>query len=179
MIEIIDNLLSEDDFFKIKEYFIGNFSKLPWFYSDSVVYDHDSEIGKKEIEDIFNFQFVHTFYDKHVPSSNHISIIEPIYDKIVDKYKFVAFMRIKANLLTNNRKEKIFPFHVDFNGFKGKTAIFYINTNNGKTIFENGEKIDSIENRLVIFDSKLEHTGTTCSDQSTRCLINFNFFAND
>ena len=57
------------------------------------------------------------------------------------------------------------------------SAIFFINTNNGKTLFKNIDKeIISKENRIVIFDGRLEHTGTTCTDQRNRILINFNYF---
>ena len=65
--------------------------------------------------------------------------------------------------------------HVDFDNFLGKTAIFYVNSNNGYTVFENGLKVDSQENRLVVFNSDLLHAGTTCTDQKIRCVINFNF----
>jgi hypothetical protein len=57
-----------------------------------------------------------------------------------------------------------------------KTAIFYLNTNDGYTIFEkDGEKIDSLENRMLIFDSSERHSGTNCTDQKYRAVINFNF----
>ena len=44
------------------------------------------------------------------------------------------------------------------------TAIYYVNTNNGKTVFENGMEVDSVGNRLFVFDSNEEHTGTTSTD---------------
>jgi hypothetical protein len=50
-----------------------------------------------------------------------------------------------------------------------------MNTNNGKTIFKNGKQINSIENRIVIFDSNLQHTGTSHTDTKRRVLINFNY----
>ena len=57
-----------------------------------------------------------------------------------------------------------------------KTGIFYMNTNNGKTIFEDGEEIDSIENRMVVFPASKRHAGTTHTDTIYRCVINFNWF---
>ena len=36
-------------------------------------------------------------------------------------------------------------------------------------------KINCIANRLVIFDSSLEHAGFTCTDEDTRVVINFNY----
>ena len=55
------------------------------------------------------------------------------------------------------------------------TAIFYINTNNGYTEFENGEKIESVANRLIMFPSNIKHRGVTQTDEQTRIMINFNF----
>jgi hypothetical protein len=54
-----------------------------------------------------------------------------------------------------------------------KTGIFYINTNNGYTKFKNKKLIKSEENKLIFFDSSKEHTGTTCTDELFRIVINF------
>ena len=72
-------------------------------------------------------------------------------------------------------------FHVDGfdkdNGYEGDslTAIYYINTCNGYTEFKTGEKVKSVSNRMVIFDSELEHQGVTATDDKRRVLINFNY----
>ena len=57
-----------------------------------------------------------------------------------------------------------------------RTAIYYVNTNNGETIFKNGKKEKSTENKMVIFSPNLEHAGTTHTDSLTRILINFNYY---
>ena len=69
----------------------------------------------------------------------------------------------------------IHGYHTDF-PFECKTAIFYINSNNGLTLFKNGQIIESVENRMVIFNSQLEHTGTTSTDTKNRIVVNFNYF---
>ena len=56
------------------------------------------------------------------------------------------------------------------------TSIFYINTNNGHTRFENGKRVESVANRMVTFPSHLQHTGTSCTNARTRVLINFNYY---
>ena len=55
------------------------------------------------------------------------------------------------------------------------TAIFYINTNNGYTEFENAEKIESVAIRFIMFPSNIKHRGVTQTDEQTRIMINFNF----
>ena len=84
---------------------------------------------------------------------------------------------MKLNL--NPRRSTIMEhgFHVDNDLPKAKTAVFYFNDNNGYTIFEKtGEKVYSKENRIVIFDNNLRHTGTTCTNTNRRVVMNINFY---
>ena len=70
-------------------------------------------------------------------------------------------------------------FHTDFptdSDFKFTTGILYINDNDGYTIFENGEKVDSVRNRYVEFASDIRHSGSSCTNQKRRLVINFNYF---
>jgi Rps23 Pro-64 3,4-dihydroxylase Tpa1-like proline 4-hydroxylase len=57
-----------------------------------------------------------------------------------------------------------------------KTAVFYINSNNGSTIFKDGTEIESIANRLVVFKSNLDHSSVSCTDQKARYVINLNYY---
>ena len=56
------------------------------------------------------------------------------------------------------------------------TAIFYMNTNNGYTLLETEEKIESVENRLVVFPCDMLHTGVSQTDTKIRVTLNLNFF---
>ena len=56
-----------------------------------------------------------------------------------------------------------------------KTAIFYINTNDGYTVFEDGTKINSVANRICIFPHWMKHSGTTCTNTNRRIALNLNF----
>ncbi len=74
-------------------------------------------------------------------------------------------------------------FHYDVSDFIPEqaknwiTSILYINTNNGYTRFETGEVVESVENRLVTFPANLKHTGTSCTDEKVRVVVNFNYFS--
>ena len=58
-----------------------------------------------------------------------------------------------------------------------KTALFYINTNNGCTEFECGVRVSSVANRVCIFDSNLQHRGVTHTEgDPQRIVVNFNYF---
>ena len=82
--------------------------------------------------------------------------------------------RVKSNLNPRTHKHIKRNFHTDTR-YKHKTSILYINTNNGWTEFEDGSKVNSVANRMVIFDSLIRHTGVTCTDEKVRVLINFNY----
>ena len=56
------------------------------------------------------------------------------------------------------------------------TAIFYINSNNGYTIFKDTkEKVKSVPNRLLKFDTRMKHSGVSSTDEKRRVVINFNY----
>jgi hypothetical protein len=161
-IQVIDNFLELDSLQQIQEVMLKDY--FAWFFNDSVSSENNLEN--------YNFQFTHTFFRDDKVTSAWFFLL----DIILEKISLTTLLKIKANLLTISEKQKIFDYHVDIaDKIKGKTAIFYVNSNNGFTLFEDGTKISSVANRIVIFDNNILHTGTTCSDQKTRCVINFNY----
>jgi len=136
-----------------------------WYYNP-VLDKEDLDPNVKQ-----NFQFTHTFFNFNRVQSEYFDLLTPIFIKI----KPIALVRVKANLLLNTDKIVEHGMHVDFKNPKVTTGIFYINTNNGYTKFENGKKIKSIQNQYVEFDSQLKHTGTSCTDAEKRLVINFNY----
>ena len=155
-IKIIDNFLDKEFFLQLQNLILGE--HFSWFFNDYKVYKNDND-----------FQFVHTVVKESKTTSNFIKYMNPILNKL-NAQKTV---KVKLNLQT--KKDKIYNhmFHIDVPNVT--TSIFYINNNNGKTIFKNGEEISSVENRMVIFNSNLEHTGTSHTDTKRRVLINFNY----
>ena len=167
-IKVIDNFLDKDEFNLLKNVLAGD--SFPWFKSKIL-----SEYGAKgpAIDEIENNQFCHLFYHNFCPQSNFINILDPIITKINP----AAIIRIKANLNTKTDKIIEHGFHLDYQGSQElKTSIFYINTNDGYTLFENNEKIESVENRFLEFNSNYFHTGTSTTNTSARIVINFNYY---
>jgi hypothetical protein len=161
-IEIIDNFLSKEDFENIKNtMFSSNFS---WYYNSKKTLEEDSD---------HNFQFVHIFYNNYSINSEYMQILNPV----INKLNPLALVRIKANLTVKTNEVVDYGYHTDFKtDTKLYSAVYYINNNNGYTKFENNKIVESKENRMVIFDSQLLHTGTTHTDERLRVLINFNFY---
>ena len=182
--EIIDNFIDQIEFDKLQTEVMGG--EFIWFYND------DIDIGKNDPDKnkypkVDNFMFTHMFYFSGVMRSQDCGILNPIF-KIINP---ISLWRIKANLLTRTPKIVENIFHVDIGGTKkdGKyfklseeklkhwtTSIFYMNTNNGYTKFEDGTKVESIANRFVTFPANMKHYGTSCTDEKRRVVINFNYF---
>jgi len=163
MIKIKDNYIKKEDMKNIKNMFLSNL--FPWY-----VNTNKTSIDPKEYtKDKNDYQLTHTFVANGEVNSNAYENLLPI----INKMKVKNFIRIKANLVPNTDKIYKFEKHKD-QDLDCKAAIFYINTNNGLTIFDK-EKVKAKENRMVFFKGNQIHQGTTCTDQKFKLLINFNY----
>ena len=167
--EIIDNFLSQEEHQHIENIMIGPDGRFPWYLNDYKSSDNDL----MQKDSLYNFQFTHVFHIfNNITSEWYSQIAFPIVKKI----QVAALLRIKANLNPITNEILKFGWHVDFPADYGhKTAIYYVNSNNGKTIFKNGLEVDSVANRLVVFDPTMMHTATSCTNKKVRCVINFNY----
>ena len=158
MIQIIDNFLPIEEFKSIQSLMMG--SEFKWFYSEGRTYVDDGE-----------YYMVHMFYQPEVGSnSEHLEIWNTFMNKVGAK----ECTRIKANLTFDTPTIEPATFHIDYSDMK--TATFYINTNNGYTEFESGVRVSSVANRVCIFDSNLQHRGTTHTEgDNQRIVVNFNY----
>jgi len=165
--EVIDDFLPQKLFQVIQDNLMG--LEFPWFFNKNVDYDDD-------FASLDDFQFTHMFFRNDPSWTGLTTSLEwwQMLHPYLDKLNHSAMLRVKANL--NPRTSKIIKrrWHIDTT-LRCKTAIAYMNTNNGYTTFKDGTKVDSVANRMIIFDSELDHTGTTCTDQKSRVIINFNF----
>ena len=164
---INDNFLSPQDFETIRNEVTA--VEFQWSFSQHV--DHPEE-------DPTPGQFVHTAYYGSVPCSDFYNRLAPILEHKLD---CCCLYRIKLNLQPRLPEPEFSTFHTDTDHWEASraaqwtTSIFYVNTCNGYTELENGQKIESVENRLVSFPSNIEHRGVTQTDEQTRILINFNY----
>ena len=157
---IYKNFLPNDVFKKLKDTMRGAY--FPWYYNDYV-----DEINEKG--DTFQFTFTFLRNQKYECWGEWKDIIIPVLKNIEHK----KMNRVKANLLTKTNKIVEHTYHTDQT--KGTTGILYLDNSNGYTKFKNGKKVFSEENKYVEFDSTLKHTGSTCTDEKRRIVINFNY----
>jgi hypothetical protein len=157
--EIIENFLEKNEFLYLK--YIFTQKDFPWFLIRGINNDTDPY-----------YQFVHLFHFENKVKSDFFKELSPL----IKKLKIRSLLKIKANLLPKENKIIEHGYHCDFNYSDSKTAVFYINNNNGYTKFKNGFISKSEENKIIIFNSNEEHTGTTCTDSDYRIVINLNYF---
>ena len=165
MHKVIDDFLDKEDFIFVHNLIMNE--PFPWFYMDSY---RESGLEKDKTN---NFSYhLHMLYDNNVPSSPHFDNILPLIMKKID---VKTLIRVKINSYTKEDKLIEHDLHTDYD-YSNNGAIFSINTCDGYTKLEDGTKIESIENRLVTFNTNVQHTGSTCTDSKERVVINLNYF---
>ena len=152
-------------------------SYMDWYYNDTINFSIDGD------DSDYNFQFTHDIYQFEKSgvlslqnSEFKLSYKELIYP-ILTKLNAKALLRIKFNLNVRTNEIVVGGFHRDLPNISTpyKVAVFYLNTNNGYTLFKCGSKIESVANRIVIFDGNLEHSGTSCTNQKRRIVLNIDY----
>jgi hypothetical protein len=164
--KIIDDFLPKNDLVALQNILLKN--DFSWYYLDTVAQMRDPDKS--------HYYFVNCLYDKSVPISQvFYDFIQPIHSAMQKHDIFLkALLRLKANMYPSTKKIVQHDFHTDM-PFEHKGLILSINTCNGATILEDGTKIDSVANRLLMFDSSKPHASTTCTDQNVRVNINMNY----
>lgn len=159
--QIIDNFLSEEDFENVKNFILN--PNFPWHLTTIVTSKEEN------LPTAASYYFTHKFW-----SGFDVQQESQIFAPILDQIECRAIIRIKANLYPSTKTIVHHMDHVDY-GFNHRGAIFYLNTNNGFTVVDN-EEVESIENRLLLFDPTVPHHSTTCTNDKCRVNVNFNFF---
>ena len=110
-----------------------------------------------------------------------LGVVSPEMERIYPLVQVInphVWLRIKANLNPKKDKVEVRDFHTDVGPYNHVTSIYYINTCDGCTNFEDGTKVESVANRLLTFPSNKRHSGTACSDAKARIVLNLNYFPN-
>ena len=144
-----------------------------WFYFPTT----GDENSFKDNNVIETYHLTHTlyFYDDGI-NSPYYNLVKKILEYVQEKenIKVKTLLRIKANFSAKTHELIEYGHHVDYKNCT--TSIFYVNSNDGYTIFKKNKKIiNSEENKFISFNSNLMHAGTTCTDQNYRVVINFNY----
>jgi hypothetical protein len=112
------------------------------------------------------------------------SLWEQIKSTLIEKLQLKrnqSILRIKINATPRTSSIEETELHYDIISDRDQSvrphnvAIIYLNSNDGYTLFEDGTKVESVENRCVIFPGSLKHAGTSCTDTQLRMVLNINY----
>ena len=185
--QIIDNFLSEELFNNLKENVSSDYN--PWFFVPTI-----SSVNHKDLRRDYGFS---CFAVNNQPPSKYeryenipcALLVYNLHQKIKDEFGFKQVIRCRLDMTTyRGEDEMTFGPHIDLIG-KDYTTIFYLTKCNAPTIIYNEKtndatipnnltilkRIDSNENRLVVFKGDQIHSGMCATDVPRRILINTNF----
>lgn len=139
----------------------------PYFFRGTVAYDNSHEE---------KFIMGHRLYDwnegGNLTESKYIEgILQPLLNVLQPK----TLYRAQVNMNCRNDIRQFAHWHVDQPNMQHSTALYYVNTNNGWTEFENGTKVPCIGNSIGIWSENIRHRGAYQTDTAVRICININY----
>ena len=188
MINLHDDYLTKVEFGQLREEVF--FGGVPWYYNEA-------KVNGPESDDINNYQFTHLFYEMDTENrawtrSDQFPILTPFLSRL----EILGIYRIKANLeplkvglnvwhgeegTVSNEVSGVdryySQFHNDCDCDNMTTGIFYMNTCDGYTEFEDGSTVECRANRFITFPTSMRHRGVSQLDSRFKCVINFNYFS--
>ena len=153
MLQVINNFLNNNEFHSIRQ--IITSSHFPWYFPESGEKKFIHNLVKKNEEDIKTSFWI-------------TPILSPLLRKLEVYGKDIPDKNvISANIvLTHKTKETVESkpiedvFKIDLNE-PSETAKLYLNNNNGYTKIVGGDKVESVQNRLLIFPTNTSHFEAT------------------
>ena len=185
--KIIDNLLPNDVFGKLSStimnhdgYKCFDFTVNQNESDGSINYfgEQNPNTNTKKHEVLFTLDI----YKKGHNATMKNDLFYFLYDEFQMLYKVLNVKKMlimRANCTVNAQNNYHSAYHIDINKSKykgiGKTAILYLNTNNGGTQIKDGAFVKSIANSIAVFDNTTEHAGVWATDKKLRFVLNLNY----
>ena len=160
--EVIDNFLDKEYFDTIKNTLTS--LDMNWFYRDNMT--SDDEHGA--------CYFTHNFFLNNRVYSPFFNLLEPFLAKL----NISSLIELRSNMTISKKDQYESSWHVDNTYENSKTVILYLTTCNAKTLITVEKEIieiDSVENRVLIFDTDISHKMKSATDAKRRIIINLNY----
>jgi len=172
MVKIVDNYLDEHKFDKLRKMILNK--QFHWTWCDTVA----SENEENDLFYLTHVLCVNQTLNRqkswpHIHVSNFYNPFLDIFTNMVFDAKTI--IRVKVNCYPQGNVLEEHGMHQDYE-WEHKGALLSLNTCDGYTRFETGEKIDSVANRIIFFDPSIRHTSTNTTNDKRRININFNYF---
>jgi hypothetical protein len=170
----IDNFLPQEEFENIRDLILNQSeTESIGYFPRHYVTNYSNEFS--DVNPPWNWYATHMLYDFNRSQSSYCEQFYAIFVlKFYDMKIIKSLIRMKINFYPHSETLKVHGFHDDY-PFDHCGALFSINTCDGYTEFEDGTKVDSVANRLMLFNPKQPHRSTTTTTAFGRFNINFNF----
>lgn len=156
-VKVVDDFLPERLLRQITSVVLSD--QFPWYYNQYILTD-DSASG---------WQLTHTFVRDGKVNSTWMALLDPFLLRLGNP----LITRAKLNLNYSECGHRRSGLHID--SIDQTTSVFYLNTTNGGTEFEDGTTVAGVKNRMVTFDSNLQHTGIAHTGDGPRVVLNLNY----
>lgn len=161
MIKIIDNFLKPKLFDTIYSNVVMSYHH-NWRFAEALNANHTLDDNE--------FYFESLIYQEGTIYLSNYQFFESFWTLLNIK----ELLRIKANCYPSKENLVEHAPHFDY-PFDHNGAILYLNTCDGYTKLHDGTKVESVKNRLLLFNAGLRHQSTNCTNAKARFNINFNF----
>ena len=169
-IKVVDNFLPIFEFAPMKSEIEG--ANFPWYWQENSHANYfDGEWKADSVP-----QLCHGFIEDRKDISDWYNIFR--FSTIFKKLDVEIIDKFKVNCNYKTSENNIGWFHTDFTDDRKDTmttSIFYLNSNNGGTKFEDGTFVNSVSNRMVTFDCSLKHAPVSCKDSDRRVVASINY----
>ena len=176
--DIIENFLPEYQCKSLEDTVLS--SDFPWYFNSKLNVTEKNVIKPKTRNYLGNYYFYHYAYLRENPSnSRYLDAFTSILNKLSIPLDNVD--RIKVNLYPRTNQLVHHLSHQDYTSknqqrFGMRTALYYVNTNNGFTKFDGTfKRVKSKRNRIVLFDGSNPHHSTTTTDVNYRISVNYDY----
>ena len=159
--KVIDNFLPDDVFENIQNKLMDTM----WIFQKTVALNRD----KEEFENSFH---IHVAYKNDIPVSEMFNHLHHFHTD--ERLGLKSMIRLILNAYPYTPKLYKHSNHYDF-FYKHKGAILYLNTCDGYT-FAEGQRVQSIANRVLLHDPSKLHHSTTTTNAQRRVVANLNYF---
>ena len=176
--QVIDDAL-DPDYFKYLHDEILHTGKFSWTFQEQVATTEDDPDDEQ-------FYFVKSLYHNLKVDNDFYYNLQPLFEALEIK----AIIRCRIIMYMNQGKFIKHRPHTDYDS-SHNAALLYMNTNNGYTgmvnddwvkgdisdsIFSDGNKVESVENRILLHDGSIPHYSTTCTDTRKRIVLAVNYY---
>jgi hypothetical protein len=163
--QVLDHFLERTAFLRLRA--AVEAAGFPW------VAERILSSGYGDLDAADNLQAVHGLFLRQggrEVRSDRFELLRPLLERLQP----AELVKAKLNRTARKDRHIEYGLHVDTRRPGATTAILYLNTNNGYTLFEGGKKVVSVANRIVLFDAAHRHTGASCTDADWRLVLNVN-----